>query len=104
MPGDGYEVDTGDLRVQANRDWTDALELNGAASDLNACNAPAASGAADSTELASAAEYAWSLFRNVLWEFSDATAVLGSSERAAATGYDAAETTSSSLYSRMVAH
>ncbi|MFC4553949.1 hypothetical protein [Georgenia faecalis] len=101
MAGDGYEVEAGDLRVQANRDWTDAAELNGAAADLNQCNAPAAAGAADSPDLTEAMEYALSLFRNVFWEFSDATAILGSSESVAASRYDNNEAESSSLYGRM---
>jgi hypothetical protein len=103
MAGDGYEVDAGDLRVQANRDWTDARELNGVASDLYSCDGPASSGAADSSDLQSAAEYAWELFRNVFWEFSDATSILGSSESTAAANYDGAETSSSSFYQRMEA-
>lgn len=98
---DGYAVDTGDLRAQANRDLSDADELNGAATDLYRCDGPASSGARDSADLQSAMEYALDLFRNVFWEFSDAAKILGSAERGAAASYDQAEATSSALYHRM---
>lgn len=42
MSVSGYEVEAGDLRVQAGRDWTDAAELNGVASDLSGVGGPAA--------------------------------------------------------------
>lgn len=98
---DGIQVDTGDLRVQTNRDWTDAYELNGAGADLYGCDHPAASGASDSTDLQSAMEYALGLFRDVLYEFSDATSILGSSTSAAAFNYDQTEAASAVLYNRM---
>ena len=102
MCGDGYEVETGDLRVQTNRDWTDAYELNGAASDLYAVDGPAGRGAADSADLQEAMTYATGLFRDVLREFSDATDILGSSTSNVAGNYDTNEATNTALYNRMV--
>lgn len=99
---DGYEVDTSALRVQANRDWTDAYELDGCAGNLSGVVGSAVTGAADSADLVETSEYALELFRHVLSELSDGAATLGSSEVRSAGAYDENEQVSSGLYQRMI--
>ncbi len=99
---DGYEVDTGALGVQANKDWTDAAELDGCARELWPLEASAATGAgADQPGLQEALDQALSLFRNVFYELSDAATILGSSTQASAANYAANESVSAATYARM---